>query len=547
MKKFFFLLQIQHLLYFRWFVTQFFSAARIRSGHVALLFAGLPVLTAGISYFVFRAIFLLTRAGGYVPEADHLSAAFSVIYMLLGLTFITDAYKEVYIRAFHSKDTEFVQVHYGASANVQLIKLIDVYAWKIVFPFVPLVIGGSIAFNAIFTQHIPAGWYTTSLLLLAASSLAVRILVMTVSFLRRNGRKLGSSAITFVMKSALFAALGYFAIRWVGSSSLSTVIADEAGRLAAISDTLASPYIPSNWLLSGHSGWYAAWTVLLLAAAVTLVYRLQDRFISLRQELPETVLNAKRKVDLIGRWNRPMWNLFAKDLMLLSRDHYNVLPSLRNFVLILMVLIGIGTGIREMGWLQSPAVSFSAMFAAQLMLSSFAGFLVSRATSVDAEGMMMQVLLTHLRTPKSIYKAKIMLHFTLTTALGFMASLILSIVLNLTLSLAAFSLLSLVLINLVSSLASVTSSAMYPRFDWEDESRIGTSEKASLIESLILRGYELMHITVMGTSGAMLYGKRITEELFFAVSAAGIVLSSMIWCAVLTWLLTRPWWKEWRL
>jgi hypothetical protein len=206
-----------------------------------------------------------------------------------------------------------------------------------------------------------------------------------------------------------------------------------------------------------------------------------------------------------------------------------------------------GIGVREFGWIQSSAVSYSALFAAQLMISTFAGFLVSRVTSIDAEGMMMSVLLVHLRVPYSIYISKIILHFVLTTVLGFIATILLAVVMNISSIMVLFSLISLILVNLVSSLGYITASAMFPRFDWEDESRIGTSEKASLVESFILRAYEIANVTVTGTSGALLYGKRIGESVFFAASFTGVLLTSLIWCGTMVLLLIKPWWKEWRL
>lgn len=114
MRKLVALLHLQHLLYLRWFVYQFNVSIRPGTTHLLSLFIGAPFVVSFLAYYLFRAIFLLARAGGFLPEWEHVSIAFSLIYLFLGLGFAGGSYRETYIRAFHSKDWEFIRVHHSS-------------------------------------------------------------------------------------------------------------------------------------------------------------------------------------------------------------------------------------------------------------------------------------------------------------------------------------------------------------------------------------------------------------------------------------------------
>ncbi|MFD1954465.1 hypothetical protein ACFSL6_09895 [Paenibacillus thailandensis] len=547
------LIRLQHLLYFRWFVSQFTeSASRLNHFHVVLILLGVPLLVSFIGYYLFRAIFLLVRSGGIEPAYVDAGIAFSLIYLFLGIGFVFGSYRETYIRAFHSKDWEFIRIHHGPGriAAVQAAKLFDVYLWHFVFPFVPLVVSASLAFNGVFQTKIPAAWYTYGIVILAAGSLAVRMLAMLLSHLyRRSGeRRRGAAGLAvYFAKTLVVAVVCYGIVKWMAVGSFAELLPIQAKSLYDWLLLLTWPAIPTNWLLYGRVVPFVFAVVASWAAVMLLLVRNEDRLLSIQNELPERIRRTKRRFAGAFGGTSAVRNLLLKDLILLYRDVYRVMPHIRSYVLVLMALGGIGLAIRDIGWIQSPAVSFSALFAAQLFLASFASDLVARVTSVDAEGMMMSVLLTHLRSARKILLSKFILHFCLITALVSASTILLALVMGVSPLMFATGLLSMILINLVSSMGLVVSTGMYPRFDWEDESKINTSEKAGLTESLLIRTYELANVTVTGTSGALLFGNRLDESAFFAASLIGLIATSAIWLAAGAWLLNKPWWKGWRL
>ncbi|MGG3573692.1 hypothetical protein ABES80_14605 [Bacillus gobiensis] len=548
------LVLMQHILHFRWIVSQFNPYLLVTKRNLFTFFLIVPIVIGIIIYFFSKAIFYLILSNGFKPTEEILTTSFSLFYFILFWRSVTHSYREVLLRAFFSKDYKLLQMHYNNLVIIRLAKLVDVYFLGFIFFTFPFFIGVSLAFNHVFDgDHIAVVYYTLNIVLLMILALLTRMMTMSISVLlgktaSKKSKNLTLSLVFYFLKLMGLIIVGYVMFKSIYNKSEFGLLFDQLKSFQSFQwliNFLTSPFLPTNWTLYGLYIQQGTLIFLGLCGVVILHIRFQFSFFNKVDDYSQTT-----KVlifgKLFGNAKSTFSNLVYKDILLLSRNYVLVLPQLKVLLYIIMLLFGTSLAISEIGWFKVEAISFSSIFVVQLLVSTFAGNMVTRVTSVDSEGKMIKTLLVHLEKPFKLFLAKGILHSLFLAIINFLISVIFFIAIQASVKVVVFSIISLILISIVSSLSFLTGSVIYPRFDWDDESRIGTSSKANLLESIILRIYELLNITIMSTIGVFLYSQRLSENEFLQYSVGCIFATSLLWTVILVFVLRYPWWKGWK-
>ncbi|WP_324698899.1 hypothetical protein [Geobacillus icigianus] len=550
MMNFLRLIKMQHILHFRWIVNQMNPYIVVTKRKLLSFFLIIPFAIGMIIYFFLKGLFYLMLSNDFQPTKEQVEVTLSFLYLALFWRLLTHSYREVFLRAFYSNDYKFLTIHNNDMISIRLAKLVDAFFLNIIFFTLPFFVGASLAFNHVFIgYHIHIMYYILDTFLVIGLALITRMLIMSLSGLLKQqksskARSWFVSLPFYFVRLGITALVGYFSFYIIYNSSAMKTIIKKFQSFEWFTGLITSLYFPTNWVLQGL---YIPFIILLLFGIYVLLW-IHKKFkgailgTDSIQRGNFTIPNL-----LFKKTNSKLGNLFYKDLLLLVRNRELVLPQLRLFLTLAALFLGISLAVSELGWFRIDAVSFSTIVVFQLLVTAFAGNMVTRVTSIDAEGKMIKVLLIHLKNPFKLFQAKFILHFLFLLLINFMVSLIFTIAIKANVKVITFGFVSLLLISIVSSLSFLVANVIFPRFDWEDESRIGTSDKANILESIILRIYELINITVFGTSGAFLYAHRLNEQTFFQYSIGCILLTSLSWSVILLIVMRYPWWKGWKI
>lgn len=546
------LIKMQHILHFRWIVNQINPYLVVTKRNLLSFFLIIPFVIGIIIYFFFKGLFYLMLSNDFQPTKGQVEVSLSFLYLLLFWRLLTHSYREVFLRAFFSRDYKFLTIHNNDVISIRLAKLVDVFFLNIIFFTLPFFIGVSLAYNHVFKEyHIHIMHYILDTILVISLALITRMIIMSLSVLLKQkktskNRSWFVSLLLHFIKLGFIALVGYFSINIIYNSSALKSVIKELQSFEWITGLITSLYFPTNWVLKGL---YIPFVILLCCSIYVLVW-IHKKF---KETIPRSEIDSIRRRNfsilnlLFQKADSKLGNLFYKDILLLIRNHELVLPQLKLFLTLTALFFGISLAVSELGWFRIDAISFSTIVVFQLLVTAFAGNMVTRVTSIDSEGKMIKIILIHLKNPFKLFQAKFILHFLFLLLINFMVSLIFTIAIKTNLKVITFGFISLLLISIVSSLSFLVANVIFPRFDWEDESRIGTSDKANILESIISRIYELINITALGTSGVFLYANRLNESTFFQYSIGCILLTSLFWIVILLIVMRYPWWKGWKI
>ncbi|MEV2353134.1 hypothetical protein ABNF72_15865 [Paenibacillus larvae] len=543
----------QHMLHYRWLLDHFIALTDSRLVYAKLLLFLFPFTLGAFSFYISKGIFSYTLSLEWVPARSTLEALFMIVFFLLFWVLLFRDYKHNYARAFYSHDSTLYLAQGIHFILILTAKLIDVFFLSVWLFIYPILIGISLAWNSVYSIKIPLQWFTIDFGLLLVLILLLRNLSMIIMFLVKSTKKQRGQTYWFQHLHVL--ALGKYIFIGIGSYIV-TILFIQTHTPAWSWQSLQSEHLnlfhklsfPTQWLITGKEFYFLLLLFSLLITFVTLVIGF-NRILYVKSQLTTRYVNRDYSsgLRLLETPNMPNWLLLImKDLIIVWRDKRTLMTPVGQFLSMFMAFLGTLGALRNSELFHSQTVSLSAIIAMEFIFSTFAGNMISRITSIDAEGRMISTLLLYLRSPAVFMKSKLILHSLFVGGVITSVTILLSLMFRIEVTLFLYSLCSSLLITMTHSLSFIVSSAIFPKFNWDHETRIGTSSKAVLLESLFLRVYEFGCMISIAVAAVYLYTNALSPNQYYICILCIIILFSSVWISILLLLYRIPWWKGWK-
>ncbi|MCI0768193.1 hypothetical protein [Bacillus sp. TL12] len=546
------LIILHHLLHVRWKFKQFFNNKIVISPQKITYMSCLIFLSlSALSFIIFLAFLNLLQGLNVNLKINEIQIIYFIFYTIIWYKSAFSKLNDSYIRTYFSSDFELISIN-TKQLNVSFIRLaksIDTFFLSTVLIYIPMFLGLSLSLLYFTDINIPIKYYTVNLLLIVIFSLLTKCILVYLTHILRTINSNSTPTYSFLKLTAAIL-LGYFLSFIIFYNSSITNISKEIiiNKFQFILDYIINSNLNIFYSLTQNGiSFYITLVFLSLIYILFLTFNTNKYSVSPTHNKKNIVTSNKLSYYINNiQTNNIILAIISKDLILLSRKIYTTKSQIQFLTKIYGFLFGIGIYIK-INDINLENIYFSSFIGISIVSSLILLVILNKTINIEAEGMMIQTLLIYLKDIKVLLKAKVLLSFCILLLFNTILLLIFLFICNFNVIEFLLTFINIIIISFTLSLIYNITNYIFPNFNWEDESKIGSSEKATIIEAIFIGIYLFFMPTIIGTINLYYAINKLTYLEMLTYISIGIITINILIIVVCFIILKKDWWKKWEI